>query len=373
MTVPKKPPTVLHVDDAPDELRTWADQVNDDGRVRLLIRHPNEVTQDDVSAASLVLVDYRLESWPERDAAPSFGLKPQNGLALLAVLQEGAATLDKSPRAFALYTAALRDLAKGLAPQPYIVARAHNLEWIFDKSRDSQYRRQHVAELAVAVDCLPRPWPNDPADAVAALKSWLALPLSAPWVESAWRSILRCRPPLHDFAQSTQGIGVLRWMLHRILPYPTFLFDDVHLAARLRVDPASLVRSLSTSPELRLAFEPARYCGSLAGIVGRRWWRSGIESLIFDFASDDPASLELLHKQLGTIASSLITLSSDAVFPVLGPEYSGTETLANPDEIVEVVPDDWPPYADTAWTLKSDLEEHPELMAAASLDAQVSS
>ena len=96
-------PLVLHVDDSPDDLHTWRDAVNASGVVWLKLRHPQQVTAEDLKQARVVLVDVRLESWPERDALPALSLQPANGLALLAILQEHAYENSKErPRAFLL-------------------------------------------------------------------------------------------------------------------------------------------------------------------------------------------------------------------------------------------------------------------------------
>lgn len=361
-------PFVLHVDDDPDELRGWEDEIRSQDRVQLEVCHPQDVMEESLRRASLVLVDFKLDRWPQREKAGALALKPTNGIALLSVLQEAVYDLDKdSPRAFAIYTAVVRDVARGLVPQPHIVARAHNLEWVFDKTgADIALRARRVAELAETVDSLPRPWPGDsPEHASGALQKWLAIPDDAAWKNAAWEAVERCHPPMHEFAEHTHGIGVLRWALHRIWPYPTFLLDDAHLAARLRVELASLRAQLEASEQLRSLLAPALYRGPLDTFVGRRWWRAGLESIIFDLASEDPSSIVLLHDQLSKLASGLKACGFGMAFPVIDENFNVKDFLAAADQVVEVVPDDWPPFADTAWALKSDLDSHPDLAAIA--------
>jgi hypothetical protein len=356
-------PLVLHIDDQPDDLRTWQDAVNAVGTVQLEVRHPRDVSNDDLAKSRLVLVDVRLDTWQERDELTALSLQPANGLALLAVLQEHAyaASKDKA-RAFALYTAVVKEIARGLVPRPHIIARAHSLEWVFDKTQAANARVSRVAELALAVRALPSPWPGESlATAGKALREWLALPNDVTWADSAWRSIINCRPPLHEFAEHTHGIGVLRWMLHRILPYPCFLLDDAHLAARLRVQTDSLREALEGP--LKEVFQPAFYGGELKEFLGRRWWRSAIDALVFDLAKDDPADLTLLHKKLQERAPALKTFGGQVAFAVLDAEYQTKDELAGPDDVVQILPDDWPPFADSAWALRADLDANPELKA----------
>jgi hypothetical protein len=42
--------------------------------------------------------------------------------------------------------------------------------------------------------------------------------------------------------------------------------------------------------------------------------------------------------------------------------------LATQEEVIEIIPDDWPPFADEAWALRSDLADSPELKAIAAED-----
>ena len=363
-------PCILHVDDQPDELRSWREEVNSVGRVHLAVVHPNDVTEDELRRSSLVLVDLKLDHWPDRDNVAPLSLKPVNGLALLAVLQEKAFDLaPETPRAFALYTAAIQAVARGLPHQPHIISRAHNLEWIFEKNggqgNNLAERALRIAELAAAVRALPSRWPwDEPEGAVEALSRWLGLHPAATWHDAAWRAIRLCHPPLHEFAEYTQGVGVLQWTLHRILPYPTFLIDDAHLAARLRVTLKSLRSSLA-SGSLGELFGEVEYQGQLQRFLGRRWWRAGIEAKLFELTADAPGDLEALREALKEKVPTLKTVRQSRLFPVLDEQFQLKDQLATQDKVVEIVPDDWPPFADEAWALRADLDDSPRLKAIA--------
>lgn len=361
-------PFVLHVDDKPDDLRLWEEQVDEAKAIELAVHHPEAVTEEELCRASLVLVDLKLEDWRAREDAGSLALQPVNGLALLAILQEKALELaPEKPRAFALYTAVIQDVARGLPHQPHILSRAHNLEWIFEKNGGHGNRladrARKVAALAAAVHVLPTPWPADsPEEAAIALSEWLGLPSDVPWHDAAWRGIRLCHPPLHEFAQHTHGIGILQWTLHRILPYPTFLLDEEHLAARLRVTLESLRSSLDS---LRGLFSEAEYHGQLCSFLGFRWWRAGIEAKLFELTADAPGDLEALREALKEKVPILESVRQSRLFPVLDKEFRLKDRLATQDEVVEIVPDDWPPFADEAWALRVDLEDSPRLKAIA--------
>ena len=183
--------------------------------------------------------------------------------------------------------------------------------------------------------------------------------------DAAFRDVLRCRPPIHGYAENSRdGLSLLRWILHRILPYPTFLYDDRHLAARIRVEVSSLRRALDSSARLRELFSPAQYTGGGSGILGRRWWRAGIEAIIFGANSDDPSNITTLHVFLTSLASDLIA-ESDDVLPVLTSGMLDSDDLVRAKDVTEVAPDDWPPFADSAWIRRSDVAEDPMLRAIA--------
>jgi hypothetical protein len=366
MTTSTKP-FVLHVDDVPDELVLWKEAVELQGSIEIAVCHPQEVTEAILERASLVLVDFKIEWWPERENTRGIALKPPNGLAVLATLQEWAQELNpERPRAYALYTAVLGDVARDLVRQPHLVARAHNLEWIFEKSgadNRTEERARRVAELAGAVSRLPPSWPGAAtALATKALHSWLSLRGDVRWFEAAAREIVRCRPPIHEFAEHTHGIGVVRWALHKILPYPTFLLDEAHLAARLRVSLESL-RAVVDSPEFNSFFGTALYHGQLSSFLGRRWWRAGIEQAIFDATADSPGDLSALRKVLTHNVPGIQVEQASRLFPVLGEHFKTKDKLATEQAVVEVRPDDWPPFADEAWALRADLDTVSELKA----------
>lgn len=361
-------PFVLHVDDEPDDLRLWSEEVRAQDRINLQVLHPQEVDEASLRRAALVLVDFKIDHWPERAKSSALALKPTNGLAVLASLQETAFELDATrARAFALYTAVIQDVARELVHQPHIVARAHNLEWVFEKNKEGSARERaaRVAELADSVAALPKHWPGGvPSAANAALHEWLGLSSSVPWSDAATRSVRGCRPPIHEFAEHTLGVGVVRWILHKIIPYPTFLLDDAHLAARLRVSFQSL-REAADSEEFCRLFGEVQYQGQLATFAGRRWWRAGVEHALFEIAADSPGDVRTLHKELRERVSGLEYQSASRLFAVIGSQFKTKDVLATEDSVVEVRPDDWPPFADEAWALRGDLEDAPELKAVA--------
>ncbi|MBY8853834.1 hypothetical protein K7G98_38645, partial [Saccharothrix sp. MB29] len=83
-----------------------------------------------------------------------------------------------------------------------------------------------MAGLAKAVADLPDSWTGD---SLAVMATWLKLPDSE-WRDDALWQIEQCRPPRHAVAERTAGTAWLKWFLHRILPYPTFLLNEAQVA-----------------------------------------------------------------------------------------------------------------------------------------------
>jgi len=346
-------PFVLHIDD--DDLSAWAQVANANTSIELEVVHPNEVTQELLEKASVVLVDLRLDDWEERDQAP-FALQLSNGLAVIPALQQKLVSSER-PRAFALLTANKRNIARALPNRAHLLARANNIEWVFDKAPSAGSSEaalaSRISELAQAVVTLQDEWPAESArGARLALEQWLGLDSSVDWYHSAWSSVRRCFPPLHGFAKHTHGMGLLRWMLHKILPYPCFLLDEIQLAARLHVEPDSLLAALARKEALSKRLDAVRYRGQLSTFDGPRWWRAGVDALMFElsdeFAGDVAAAITSFDQKLQL-------LPWEAAFPVLDSELKQTK-LASSADVAQVVPDDWPPYADFAWVLRSELD-----------------
>ncbi len=366
-------PQLLFVDDtsAMSE-RTLRDLLDpEDVAVRLL--HPEELTMHDLRRAHLVVVDYFLSEWAERDEsmparAPLDGLAVAGNLRsqLLPTLRDRTIRQDQVPPvAFALWSAHLQEATFGLpaALREHVFARENNLEWAFSReSITSGAAVSQLADLARAVYLLPERWPSreNGLAAIEALLSLLGLPTksSIPWQERGRDQMLSCHPPVFELSERSHGLVILRWLLHRILPYPTFLIDYQYLQARLRVD------ALPNNADAPLWAELTRfrYTGVLSRFDGNRWWRAGIENWLWnatDGQSGDSQAVAALATSLG--ATTARPWRQPVV--VVGPDYRRSPSPVELDKTVRLRPDDWPPYADAAYADRSTAREEPRLGA----------
>jgi len=357
-------PHILIVDDEADQERSALDQWK--AAAHFTVLHPQDVTHDDIWEADVVLVDYRIEYWPQRDNIGTLSLQPQDGLALAAILRAHARSAP-SPTAFALRSAHLNELFRPLPPESrlHILARALNLEWVFSKSSSSGMVEMvhQVVTLASAIRNLPPTWPLDNLDETRRLvEQFMAIPEDASWAGQAWQDVEACHPPIHELVEQSHGLAFLRWLLHRILPYPCFLWDTYRLAARLRVTHASLRSALDSNFSSLL--EPCRYKGALIDFLGLRWWRCGIEAFIWELTEGEPFDPQrirgLLAQRTGILLEPTISLQP---LVCVDENYQPLSEACDPAEAVRIQPDDWPPYAEPAWTTLKLAREHPRLKA----------
>jgi hypothetical protein len=355
------PGRVLVIDDRPDD-QSGPLHLAEGATAEAV--HPDDVDQDMLEAADLVLVDYDISHWPGRSKVTEIALQPANGMALAAVLREHANKLVR-PTGFAIYTGEAKLFSLTPAePRAHLLARTHNLEWVFVKGKPVVVGPQVVA-LANAIKQLPEEWPADDRRKIEReVRKLLGLPASddesTSWVRAAMRDIVQCRPPLSEVVERNHGLLFIRWILSRIIPYPCFLFDTHHLAVRLRITHRSLIATMDTG--LGKLLEPAAYRGVLADFLGARWWRAGVESLLWELGGSMAA--KRLHARLDDIdgvSVEPLTVSEPVV--CIDENYAALDEPCGGDDVVRIMPDDWPSYAGQAWTTVALAREHPRLAA----------
>jgi hypothetical protein len=99
---------------------------------------------------------------------------------------------------------------------------------------------------------------------------------------------------------------------------------------------------------INITLEPARYCGILSSFLGLRWWRAGVDSILWEQTkgrSFDPTAIKDLLDSSGRLESLEI---ADPV-TVLDEDLSPVRIPIDVRDAVRIQPDDWPDYADQAW------------------------
>lgn len=356
-------PRILFVDDDEAAVQAVLPELFEPLGVDTRLRHPEVVQDRDIGWADLVVVDYFLSAWDERDDVESAARAPRDGLAaaaamrstLLPTLSErsgGAGPVRQV--AFALWSSHLSEASFQLPEVliPHVFARENNLEWAFPRWRVlSPEGAASVVSLARAVGSLPDRW-GGASDARGQL--WQVLGLegaSDEWDSEGRMQVLACHPPLHELSERSGGLAVLRWLLHRILPYPCFLLSAADVAVRLRL-PATT--SLENSP-LAKTLSAYRYQGVLADFFGPMWWRAGIDEWLFDATESDSGD----PKKVANVVNSFGIASDPAIVnPVryVNPDLTRSSEAVAIEDTVRVQPDDWPPYAEPAFARIQDAQ-----------------
>lgn len=284
-------------------------------------KHPSDVSAQDVTDAGLVVLDEYLDEWT-RPGTPAT-TAPADGLAVGSVLRS-----QKPSLCVVILTGALERLADGVPASfgEHHIAALRDVEWVFSK-QDPLYK-DRIVMVAAAVEGLPDSLVPD------VLTTWLRLSETT-WRADAVEHVTRCRPPMAPRQGSSSSRQLLRWLLQRALPYPTFLLTDGRAAMALDVT-APEFATLSEEPALSMC----RYEGPLATFLGRRWWRAGIDHLIEDGAF--PA----VEDQRQVSDTMLVMPLGDSL----------EELVPTPvEDCVRIYPDGWPAFADQAWALRADV------------------
>lgn len=356
-------PSILVIDDNSDELRHQV-TLGLYNKAETNVIHPNDVEIPDLERADLVLVDYLLDDWQERDTQPT-SLSPKTGIALLAVLRE---QVDQSPNdrltAFALHTAHLCDIQGRLpsATARHVLARLNNFEWVFPKTEPDRY--DQISLLASAVMQLPRTWPQDLEDSISVVRNLLALGEDDQSFERCWRDVLECRVPAHELIVGGHGLLFIRWLLHQVLPYPSFLWEEHWVAARLGCSVDSLRDVLAGNSPLAKDLRSMRYSGILAGFLGDRWWRGVLEDYVWELAGQASAAEPKLRKALNERAEmEIVPIDAKPVMVCLDSKLEPTGRFISPTAAVTLRPDFWPSFADSAFTDIETVQNHPALLS----------
>ena len=356
-------PSILFIDDESDSLSSQV-LLEITNRATANVVHPQDVEVSGLKSADLVMVDYRLDSWPGRDGQP-VSLKPVTGMALAVLLREQVdQSQDGKLTAFALHTGRLEEIRGRLpsATAQHVLARLNNLEWVFTKAEPRRYEQMLL--LADAVRRLPSQWPEDSDGSTSTVQRLLAMDEKASPFQRCWRDVLDCRAPIHELTAGGNGILFIRWLLHQAIPYPCFLWAEHWVAARLRIAVSSLRKVLAGNSNLAKDLKAMRYSGVLAGFLGDRWWRGALEDYVWmltgGHSAEDRGLQEALMERAGM---ELEPIDRDPAVVCLDENWQPTGEFLSPMSAVTLRPDHWPAFVDSAWMDIETVSEDPDLLS----------
>lgn len=369
---PSKAYEILIVDDEEGELGPIRQRFEKAG-VGVRVSSPEEVTWQQVIDANVVLVDFQLQDWireTERLVAQNepIGRLPADGLALASVLRRHVQDRENPPTAFVILTGQISSLADPVPGEyrNHALARINNLEWVFEKNAPTADLVRQVMSLSQAIKHLPRGWPDQEGHSQSLLLKLLRAGTTDDEDAAVVEDVLRCLPPLHEISEWSHGITVLRWLLHRILPYPSFLLNSQYLAARLGLDDAALKAELAnTNSGLRAALAEGgcEYKGVLHDFDGLRWWRAKVELFLWQNIGGRSSNLDAVREFVNSLVEGDLAPSNPAYHPVvcIDKEYRAVQGFSSIDNAARLQPDDWPPYAGAAWGSLEQVRESDKL------------
>lgn len=344
-------PYVLLIDDEPElSASVLSTELNQRQTVIAEVVTPGEVTKELLEKASLVLIDYQLNDWPGRAAQTQLALMPANGLALSGVLREYC---THGATAIALLSNQLNILFHGISPENrrHVLARVTSLEWMFGKTdRERVVQIEILASGMRRIKYLSETNSLTPASALLTENQQLS-------AEDGWNAAVdRCLPPVNELAELTHGTAFARWFLQRVLPYPTFLIDIHHVAARLGVTSESLKSALNSVNELSNAFKEIEYAGTFAGFLGKRWHKPFLEDWLWTVTEGRSFDSTVVLDVVQHCSEKILIPTANGPDPVVivGENYESTGNFSPRERCIAVFPDDWPAYADRAYVEVSD-------------------
>lgn len=351
-------PRILVVDDQPEAAKQLLRGVVSPDKAVVTVRHPQEITPDDISTCGVVAVDHYLDDWVEVESQIP-AMSPRDGFALAAVLRSQVPQGKPGP-AFSILTGRLPKLAGHLPLQSaqHLLAWQHDVEWVFSNS-DAILGTRLIA-MAEAVQCLRDTWtPSVGLEDLAT--NWLALP-DLPWRGVALDHIFQTRPPIHALGAETGGSSVLRWFLQRIWPYPTFLMDIHWTATRIGVTSNWLESEFEKESEVRSLLGKSVYSGAFGKFGVPRWWRAGVADAVVELSEGQPFDREALNAGLRKLSANEpeFLKEGDPVMAVDPTTMEATQVV-DAGEAVQICPDGWPVYAEVLWATFEDVLSDPDL------------
>ncbi len=343
---------VVIVDDELGKVQALAADIGE--RCSVAPTEPWQLTEALISEGTVFLIDLFLRDWPERDRLPA-SARVYDGIALAAMIRAQARHLVGRTPIVALNTGHagdFSDLPREI--REHAIARAHNLEWVFLKNDSVSPVPTHerVFELLDGQKRLPAHWNADSGE------QQLLTVLDAAAEELS--EVLDAWPPIREVGEDSAGVALLRWLLHRILPYPTFLIDARHVAARMGIECTSLGELTGAVGELPALLEACRYTGVLAGFDGPRWWRSRLERMLWSLSPGAASPAGLAELQAASPVELTPAKCANGVI-VLRADYAAHDQPLDVAEAVRIRLDDWPPYAEQPWAAIAEARADPGL------------
>lgn len=369
-------PSILSIDDAEDEVTPLVS----DEKFDLHVIDPNDANLAEKLAArlplaSLILLDQKFNV----DSDP-LSLKASDGSSFVAHLRSWSRQNAKTLAPLVLFTndeqafeneipavGAALPLDGTFVGREHQIAPALDVEWVQLKAaEDAQTKLEQLIEASVDASAII----GENGVSIAELEELLELPEDQVWTDKARSDLRAARPPISQIDDTTPdpcgSTQIIRWLCHRGLPYPGMLFSDLYAAWALGIslDEFRSIEDLAADTQWTQDLIQVEYTGPLYHFAGRRWWKSGIDYLVWKL---DQESLKQGDREKawgilvpGVKIAQIYSASTHVV--TWTPELSEGD-ISEIDACAQLRPPGWPAEALEPWILKSDLENDSVLQA----------
>lgn len=347
-------PDIVYVDNEPNELVQKA-TLEQKARIRPFVfdksnPEENEAAFAAASDASLLLFDFFLldEQVPSENS--------ENGLSLF---NKWRSVISADRPVTVLVSSDLeKAIGEPIGPveRHHVLAQRLGVEWIGDKSdqaiADTIARVIALADASIAIrQVLEAVEGNDSGDSAPLHVERICFDVlgaskDARWANSAQRQVDRARPPRIETPSAGFGAArpIVAWLVGHALPYPSFLISDAQAAVRLGLTPASFRSLVEAKAE---AFGLVCYDGPLRSFLKRRWWRAGIDDLVWKESQGPEPYRERLQNFAGAIQLDWLEMADPVV--VADDRLVETEDIADASQCVRATDEDFPSNVDPAW------------------------
>jgi hypothetical protein len=241
--------------------------------------------------ASLILLDQKFNT----ESAP-LSLTAPDGASFVSRLRSWSRSTGKFLPPIVLFTNENEAFAREI-PAPHfplngsfvgrehLLATALDVEWIQHKAEECAKIR--IQQLIWASANVHKAAGNDGAS-LKDIEKLLALPEEVTWADRAREEIRNARPPVNQAESGTpeepRGSSyTVRWLCHCALAFPGLFLSDLYAAWALGISLSEFraIADCRAETEWLSALSDTEYLGPLDEFLGRRWWRAGIDHLVY--------------------------------------------------------------------------------------------
>lgn len=325
--------------------------------------------------ASLILLDQKFN-----ENADPLSLKASDGSSFVAHLRSWSRRNKTALAPLVLFTndaQSIENEIPSVGPaipldgsfegKEHLFAPSLDVEWIlFKVAEDASARIQQLVDGFVSACGVA----GKNGVSLHELEALLKLPADKDWTENAQAELRAARAPISQLDDNTDDpfgpTQALRWLCHRALPYPGFLFSDRYAAWALgiSVEVFQSIAAMECATPWLNELKSAHYRGPLDQFLERRWWKAGIDYLVWELDNETlkQGSRERAWEVLAP-GSNVSRIYSTSGYVVSWTPDLNEQSISDINVCLPLKPPGWPAEALEPWVLKSDLDSNSVLRA----------